>query len=254
VFIGSTPVGRQIARFAGEHLTPAAMELGGKNSTLVLSDADLERTAPQVAMASFVNSGQVCMCTDRIIVHRSLADELAQRVAAIAQSMTVGDPRLTGSVLGPLIHDGAVQNFQALVGDAVDRGAVAVTGGPERHNLYVSPTVLVGVPVGAQLTTQESFSPVVAIHPVSSDDEAVHVANSTEFGLIASVISSDLARAQRIARRLSVGAVHVNGPSVGDEPHVPFGGVGASGFGRLGGSESVHMFTEQKTVYLHDVS
>jgi benzaldehyde dehydrogenase (NAD) len=251
VFIGSTPVGRSIARLAGEHLTPSAMELGGKNSTLVLDDADLQRVAPLVAMASFANSGQVCMCTDRILVHHSVADELTERVTAIATAMRVGDPRSNETALGPLINDTGVENFQALVSDAIDRGAAATCGGPQRDHLYVAPTVLTDVPVDAQLTTRESFSPVVTIHPVTSDDEAIHLANNTEFGLIASVLSSDPARAQSVARKLNVGAVHINGPSIGDEPHVPFGGVGASGFGRLGGTESVHMFTEQKTLYLH---
>jgi acyl-CoA reductase-like NAD-dependent aldehyde dehydrogenase len=253
VFIGSTPVGRSIARFAGQHLTPSAMELGGKNSTLVLADADLDVVAPMVAMASFANSGQVCMCTDRVLVHHTLADELAQRLSAIATDLRVGDPRDPETRLGPLINDGGVQNFVALVSDALDRGATAVTGGPERTNLYVNPTVLTDVPVDADITTRESFSPVVTLQPVDSDEQAVELANSTEFGLIASVLSADPSRAQRVARQLDVGAVHINGPSVGDEPHVPFGGVGASGFGRLGGHESLHMFTEQKTLYMHQL-
>ncbi|MET0450982.1 MAG: aldehyde dehydrogenase family protein [Mycobacterium sp.] len=252
VFIGSTPVGRSIARVAGEHLTPSVMELGGKNSTLVLADADLDAVAPMVAMASFANSGQVCMCTDRVLVHHSLADELAQQLSALASTLRVGDPRDRDTGLGPLINDGGVQNFVALVSDALARGGTAMTGGPERDDLYVTPTVLTGVPFDADITTRESFSPVVAIQPVSSDEHAIELANSTEFGLIASVLSTDPTRAQRVARQLNVGAVHINGPSVGDEPHVPFGGVGASGFGRLGGAESVHMFTEQKTLYLHD--
>lgn len=251
VFIGSTEVGRRIGELAGRHLVPAVLELGGKNSTIVCDDVDLEEWAPRLAFASFANSGQVCMCTDRIIVHRSRADELGERLAAIADAMTVGDPRRDTTDLGPLINARAADSFRSLVRDAVDQGAVALAGGPELDGLYARPTVLTGLAPSARLYHQESFSPVVSIHPVSSDDEALAVANDTEYGLVGSVLAQDRARGDRVAARLRAGAVHVNGPSVGDEPHVAFGGLGASGYGRLGGMESVRAFTDQRTFYLH---
>ena len=251
VFIGSTPVGRSIASFAAKHLTPSVMELGGKNATIVLDDADIDSLATTLAFASFANSGQVCMCSDRILVYRSRAEELAELVAAAAQEMTVGDPRDSAVALGPLINAAGAENFSSLVTDAVDRGAKILSGKATTDGLYAKPTVLTDVPQLAALNTHESFSPLVAIHAIDSDDEAIALANDTEYGLIGSVLSPNRYRAESIARQLKVGAVHVNGPSVGDEPHVPFGGLGASGFGRLGGLESVHTFTEQRTYYLH---
>lgn len=251
VFIGSTDVGRRIGELAGHHLKPAVLELGGKNSTIVCDDIDLEEWAPRLAFASFANSGQVCMCTDRIIVHRSQADELGERLAAIADAMTVGDPRRDTTDLGPLINARAAASFSSLVADAVEHGATTLAGGPELDGLYARPTVLTGLARSARLYHQESFSPVVSIHPVSNDDEALAVANDTEYGLIGSVLAHDRARGDRVAARLRAGAVHVNGPSVGDEPHVAFGGLGASGYGRLGGMESVRAFTDQRTFYLH---
>lgn len=252
VFIGSTAVGRKIAEIAGRHLTPTVLELGGKNSTIVRADADLDIWVPAIAFSAFANSGQVCMCTDRIIVHRSKAAELADRLAAHAESMVVGDPLDAETDLGPLINSRAAANFRDLVGDAVRCGARLLAGGPETDGSYARPTVISQLPREAALYHREAFSPVVSIHPVADDEEAVAVANDTEYGLVASVVSSDTARAEALAQRVRAGAVHVNGPSIGDEPHVAFGGLGASGFGRLGGQESVRTFTEQRTFYLHD--
>lgn len=249
-FIGSTPVGRSIARTAGEAFTPVALELGGKNVTIVRSDADIERWAPVLAFASFANSGQVCMCTDRILVHESLHDVLVTRLAEIAGAAVVGDPRKHDVDFGPLINEKAAAHFSALVDDARLHGAAVVAGGT-RDGLYARPTVLTDVTSACRFDVEEGFAPIVSVTPFSGDDEAVALANQGEFGLIASVISADEHRAYSMARRLRAGAVHVNGPSVGDEPHVPFGGLGASGFGRLGGEESVRFFTEQQTLYVH---
>lgn len=251
VFIGSTPVGRKIAEIAGRHLTPAVLELGGKNSTIVRADTDLDAWTGPLAFSAFANTGQVCMATDRLIVHESRAAELAERLVAHAEAMVVGDPRDATTDLGPLINRRAAAGFRDLVGDAMQRGARLLAGSPDVDGLYVRPTVLDRLPREARLYREEAFSPVVSIHPVADDDEAVAVANDTEYGLIASVVSADAGRAEAVARRVRAGAVHVNGPSVGDEPHVAFGGLGASGFGRLGGLESVRTFTEQRTFYLH---
>lgn len=251
VFIGSTEVGRRIGELAGRSLVPAVLELGGKNSTIVCEDADLEQWTPQLAFASFANSGQVCMCTDRIIVHRSRIGELGERLAAAAAAMTVGDPRQPTTDLGPLINQRAAASFRNLIEDAVKQGATLLAGGAELDGLYARPTVIAALPRSSRLYHQESFSPVVSLHPVATDDEALAVANDTEYGLIGSVIAGDPARAERLAARMHAGAVHINGPSVGDEPHIAFGGLGASGYGRLGGLESVRAFTDQRTFYLH---
>ena len=251
VFIGSTEVGRRIGEQAGRSLVPAVLKLGGKNSTIVCDDVDLEQWVPQLAYASFANAGQVCMCTDRIIVHHSLAVELAERLTAVVDQMSVGDPRLDATELGPLIHLRAARSFRDLVLDALDHGAEILAAGPELDGLYARPTVLKDLPRSARLYHQENFSPVVSIHPVTDDQEALIVANDTDYGLVGSVIAQDPARAEALAAGLHAGAVHVNGPSVGDEPHVAFGGLGASGYGRLGGMESVRAFTDQRTFYLH---
>lgn len=251
VFIGSTPVGRSIAELAGRNLTPAVMELGGKNATIVRSDADLELWTPALAFSSFANTGQVCMATDRIIVHASRAEELQHRLAEYAKSMVVGDPRLPDTKIGPLINQKAADLYTQQIKDAVLHGSRLLTGDQSADGLYVRPAVLVDVPPEADLYHEESFTPIVSIYPVRDDAEAVALANDTAFGLIGSVISSDLHKAQEMAGQMHVGAVHVNGPSVGDEPHVPFGGLGLSGFGRLGGVESVRTFTEERTFYLH---
>lgn len=251
VFIGSTPVGRRIGETAGRALVPAVLELGGKNATIVRADVDLDAVMPQLAFSAFANTGQVCMCTDRIVVDRSIADELTDRLSEAAAGVVVGDPRLRGTQLGPLINDIAAERFERFVDDARATGAQIRAGG-RRDGRYALPTVLSALPPGASYYTEEGFCPIVSVHPVDSDEEALAVANSGGYGLIGAVFSSDGHKAARMAARMHAGAVHVNGPSVGDEPHVPFGGLGASGMGRLGGSESVRFFTEQRTLYLHD--
>lgn len=250
VFIGSTAVGRSIARAAGEAFTPVVLELGGKNATIVRADADLDKWAPQLAFASFANTGQVCMCTDRILVHADLVDDLVARLSAIADAMVVGDPARPEVDLGPLINDAAALHFSELIEDAVSHGA-QVTAGGTRVGRLARPTVLTGVTSACRFDLEEGFAPIVSITPFRDDDEAVALANSGTLGLIGSVISADGGAALALAKRVRAGAVHVNGPSVGDEPHVAFGGLGDSGAGRLGGEESVRFFTEQRTFYVH---
>lgn len=249
-FIGSTPVGRAIAMKAGQALTPSVMELGGKNVTIVRRDADLERWAPLLAFSAFANTGQVCMCTDRMLVHRGRFDELVERLAAEAEALVVGDPRDRATDLGPLINDRAAARYAELIEDARSQGARVIAGG-RVDDRYAAPTVLTGVEESCRFYSEEGFAPIVSVSPFDDDDHAIRLADAGEFGLIAAVISDDASEAQGLARQVRAGAVHVNGPSVGDEPHVPFGGLGASGMGRLGGMESVRFFTEQRTFYLH---
>ncbi|MFJ3473443.1 aldehyde dehydrogenase family protein [Microbacterium maritypicum] len=250
VFIGSTQVGRSIAAVAGSALTPVVMELGGKNSTIVRHDADLDRWVPRLAFAAFANAGQVCMCSERIVAHSSIADELTDRLAAFADGMLVGDPRDASTELGPVINARAAAAFGEFIEDAKANGATVRAGGTIEGSL-ARPTVLTGVTRACRFYGEESFLPIVSITSVQDDEEALERANEGGYGLIGGVASADEGTAERIATRMHAGAVHVNGPSIGDEPHVPFGGVGASGFGRLGGGDSVRFFTQQQTLYRH---
>lgn len=250
VFIGSTAVGRRIGEVAGRALIPAVLELGGKNATIIRADADLDVVIPQLAFSAFANTGQVCMCTDRVVVDRSLAAEVTERLTQAAAGIVVGDPRLAETQMGPLINDTAADQFARFVDDARSAGASICAGG-ERDGRYAVPTVVTELPAAATYYAEEGFSPIVSVHPVDGDEEALAVANAGDYGLIGAVFSRDSGAATRVAARMRAGAVHVNGPSVGDEPHVPFGGLGASGMGRLGGAESVRFFTEQRTLYLH---
>ncbi|MGC0239409.1 aldehyde dehydrogenase family protein [Arthrobacter sp. SD76] len=249
-FIGSTPVGRAIAARAGTALTPAVLELGGKNITIVREDADLEAWAPAIAFSAFANTGQVWMCTDTLLVHRSRYDETLERLAAIADAMVVGDPRSAETDLGPLINTKAAEHFSELVDDATAQGSRVVAGGT-RDGRFARPTVLADVSDACRYYAEEGFAPIISVTPFDDDDEAAARANQGDFGLIGAVISADRDAAYRLALRVRAGAIHVNGPSVGDEPHVPFGGLGASGMGRLGGMESVRFFTEQRSLYVH---
>ncbi len=251
VFIGSTGVGRQIAAVAGSHLTPAIMELGGKNASVVLDDVDLDQAADTVVSAAFGFGGQVCMATDRIIVTDRIADDLIGRVTDRVRALQIGDPRNPTTSYGPLINRKAAEHFRDLVRDALAHGATSLLGDGETDGLYAPPVILEGVSTSARLYYEEAFSPVVAIHRVTSEAEAIRQANDSEMGLIGAVLSSDPGHALQVAAEMTVGAVHVNGSSIGDEPHVPFGGVGLSGQGRLGGQESLRAFTEQRTFYLH---
>ncbi|MFD9945328.1 aldehyde dehydrogenase family protein [Nonomuraea sp. NPDC059023] len=251
VFIGSTPVGRSIAQLAASHLKPAVMELGGKNVTVVLDGTDPDRAADLITVSAFANSGQVCMSTDRVLLAESLHDDVVERLAARAEALTVGDPRSPATAIGPLISRRSADHFRDLVLDAQARGARVLAGGGEPDGLLARPTVLSAVDPAARFSREEAFSPLVSVQACATEPELLERANGTPYGLIASVLADDTGRAVRFARRLGVGAVHINGPSVGDEPHVPFGGVALSGFGRLGGTEAWHFFTEQKTLYIH---
>jgi acyl-CoA reductase-like NAD-dependent aldehyde dehydrogenase len=205
---------------------------------------------PRLAFAAFANAGQVCMCSERILVHRDRAAELIDRLAAFADGMSLGDPRSTETEIGPVINDAAAATHRSMIDDAVSNGARVVAGGTA-DGLFLRPTVLTGVTRASRFYLEESFTPIVSVASFTDDDDAIRLANVGDYGLVSSVASADGAAAEALAGRIAAGAVHVNGPSVGDEPHVPFGGVGASGVGRLGGEESLRFFTEQRTIYRH---
>jgi acyl-CoA reductase-like NAD-dependent aldehyde dehydrogenase len=242
-FTGSTRVGRIVAGKCADHLKRCLLELGGKAPQVVLDDADLEAAADAASFGAFMNSGQICMSTERIVADRAVAGDLGARLAERAGRLVTGDPRDPGTMVGPVVNDAARERVVELVEDARAKGAEVLSGGKADGNV-VAPTVLAGVTPEMRLYGEESFGPVVAIVPVDGADEAVRVANDTEYGLAAAVFGEDVDRALEIARRIESGICHVNASTVHDEPQMPFGGVKASGWGRFGGTAALEEFTE----------
>jgi vanillin dehydrogenase len=242
-FTGSTRVGRIIALKCAEHLKRCLLELGGKAPQVVLADADLEAAADAASFGAFMNSGQICMSTERIVADRSVAGELGSKLAERAGKLTVGDPRDQGTMIGPVITDAARERIVELIEDAREKGAEVLCGGDSDGNL-ITPTVLAGVTPEMRIYGEESFGPVVSIVSVDGADEAVRVANDTEYGLAAAVFGADVDAAMEVARRIESGICHVNSSTVHDEPQMPFGGVKSSGWGRFGGRAALEEFTE----------
>jgi acyl-CoA reductase-like NAD-dependent aldehyde dehydrogenase len=245
-FTGSTKVGRIIARLAAEHLKPVLLELGGKAPFLVLDDADLDQAAAAAAFGAFLNQGQICMSTERFIVDEAVADAFVAKLAARAAALPAGDPR-GHVVLGSMIDVSAAEKMDALIADAVAKGAVVAAGGT-REGSIVTATILDHVTPAMRIYSEESFGPVKPIIRVRGIDAAVRVANDTEYGLSAAVFGQDVRRALAVARRIESGICHINGPTVADEPQMPFGGVKASGYGRFGGRAVIEAFTELRWI------
>lgn len=249
-FTGSTAVGRKIGEIAARHLTPALLELGGKNSVLVLDDADLEYAVEAVAFGAYLNSGQICMSADRVLVHRAVADEFIAGLAEKAKSLPTGDPTDPSVVIGPLISSYAANRVAGLVAAAVASGARVVAGGGEADGAHYPATVLADVTPQMRVHTEEIFGPVCTVLTVEDEDEAVAVANDSPYGLTAGVVTADQTRGLAVARRLRTGIAHVNDQSIDDEPMAPFGGVGDSGIGRFGGRAALDAFTDLRWITL----
>jgi vanillin dehydrogenase len=252
-FTGSTKVGRIIAEKAGRHLKRVLLELGGKAPMIVLCDADLDRAAAAASFGAFFHQGQICMSTERIVVERSVADALAEKLAQRASALPIGDPREATTAIGPMVSEAAVQRVAALVEDAVAKGATALSGGAAQGPCY-PPTVLSGVTPEMRVYAEESFGPLLAVVAVDGVDEAVRVANDTEYGLSAAVFSENVPAALELAQRIESGICHINDTTVHDEPQMPFGGVKASGFGRFGGRAALEEFTELRWITVQEVA
>jgi acyl-CoA reductase-like NAD-dependent aldehyde dehydrogenase len=242
-FTGSTRVGRIIAQIAAANMKRVLLELGGKAPMVVLPDADLDEAVNAANFGAFMNSGQICMSTERVVVDELVADELGEKLAERARSLPVGDPSDPGTVIGPVINAGALERIMALIEDATSKGARVLAGG-DADGPCIKPTVLADVTPDMRIYHEESFGPVVGLVKVNGADEAVEVANDTEYGLAAAVFSRDIPAAMDVARRIQSGICHVNGSTVHDEPQMPFGGVKASGWGRFGGRAALEEFTE----------
>jgi len=246
-FTGSTEKGRIVARRAAEHLKPVLLELGGKAPLLVLEDADLDEAVKAAAFGAFMNQGQICMSTERIIVVDAVADSFAKKFAAKAASIAAGDPREGQAPLGTVVAEQTVHHVNSLIEDATAKGAKVIAGG-KADSVIMPATVVDGVTATMNLYTDESFGPIVAIIRARDADHAVELANDTQYGLAASVFTRDIAFGLTIARRIQSGICHINGPTVHDEPQMPFGGVGASGHGRFGGRQGIDSFTETRWI------
>lgn len=246
-FTGSTAVGRMVAQRAAAHLKPVLLELGGKAPLLVLEDADLDEAVKAAAFGAFMNQGQICMSTERIIVLDAVADAFAEKFRAKAASLAVGDPREGKTPLGAVVELRTAERVASLVEDALSKGAVRLTGG-DAEGVLVPVTVIDRVTPAMRLFREESFGPVVAVVRASDEAEAIRLANDTEYGLAASVFTRDTARGLRVARQIKSGICHVNGPTVHDEPQMPFGGVNGSGHGRFGGKAGIDAFTELRWI------
>lgn len=247
-FTGSTAVGRIIAVRAAQHLKPCLLELGGKAPLIVLEDADLDEAVKAAAFGAFMNQGQICMSTERIIVVDTVADAFAEKFKAKVAAMPVGDPREGTTPLGAVVDAKTVAHCKSLIEDALAKGAQLLTGGETTHNVLMPAHVVAGVTQDMKLFRDESFGPVVGVIRARDEAHAIELANDTEYGLSAAVFTRDTARGLRVARQIKSGICHVNGPTVHDEAQMPFGGVGASGYGRFGGKAGIDSFTELRWI------
>lgn len=229
-FTGSTAVGREIGKLAGENLKPVLLELGGKAPAIVWEDADLQVAAVQCALGAFLNSGQICMSTERILVHESIRDDF---IARLKQSVEEIFP--SNKPAGFLISDAAVEKNKRLVSDAKSKGASILFGNMDslEAGAAMRPTILGSVTPSMDIYHTESFGPTVSIIGIKTEEDAIQIANDTDFGLASAVFTADLRRGLRFARQIEAGAVHINSMSVHDEPTIPHGGAKASGFGRF---------------------
>jgi acyl-CoA reductase-like NAD-dependent aldehyde dehydrogenase len=246
-FTGSTRVGRIVAEKAATRLKRVLLELGGKASQVVLADADLDAAVAAANFGAFMNQGQICMSTERVVVEAAVASELASKLAARARALTVGDPSDPATQIGAVITEGAREKLTELVADAREKGAEVLCGGAAEGPCF-QPTVLYGVTPEMRIYGEESFGPIVSVIPVTSAEQAVLVANDTQYGLVGAVFTRDVMRGLEIARRMQTGICHVNGSTVHDEAQMPFGGVKDSGWGRFGARAALEEFTELRWV------
>ncbi|MEV0951625.1 NAD-dependent succinate-semialdehyde dehydrogenase [Promicromonospora sp. NPDC050249] len=246
-FTGSTPVGQKLLAQAAPGVLRTSMELGGNAPFVIFEDADLDQAVKGALAAKFRNIGQACTAANRFIVHSSVADEFARRVTAAVNDFVIGRGTESGVTIGPLVDDKAVAKAEALVQDAVARGAELATGGSriDGAGSFFEPTVLTGVTAGSDILREEIFGPVLAIATFDTEDEAVALANDTEYGLVSYVYTESLSRGQRMIERLETGMMGLN-VGVVSNAAAPFGGWKMSGLGREGGAEGIHEYLQTK--------
>ena len=250
-FTGSTQVGRRIGELCGKHLKKASLELGGNSPFVILDDADIDAAVEAAAFGKFLNAGQICMAINRIIVDSKVYDEFLAKFVDKVKGLTYGDPMLESSAYGPMINKKQFDRVQELVESAIAEGAQEVYNGPS-SGLVMHPVILAGVTNDMEISQTEIFGPVALILKVSDEEEALRVANETEFGLSSAVFSKNLARAYAFAERIEAGMTHVNDMTINDEASSPFGGEKNSGIGRFGGEWALREMTTDHWITIQE--
>ena len=257
-FTGGTSTGEKVAASAAPAFKKLSLELGGKNASVVFADCDMESTVAGVVRAGFLNQGQVCLCGSRVLIEDSIYDEFRDRFIDAVEAMRVGDPSDEATDLGALISGQHLEKVQSYVELAKQEGGNLLTGGAPcmpaefEHGNWMGPTVIEGLSPDSRCSTEEIFGPVVTLHPFSSEDEAVAIANNTRYGLAGSVWTGDLEKGKRVSKAIETGMVWVN-TWLHRDLRVPFGGVKDSGVGREGGKWSLGFFSEAMNVCVkHD--
>jgi aldehyde dehydrogenase (NAD+) len=251
-FTGSTRVGVEVSQRAAENVKRVALELGGKSANIVLADADLEAVMLRDVPKMYGNSGQSCNAGTRIIVPADRMDEAAELARKVFEGATVGQPEVPETVLGPVVSQAQYDKVQNLIQSGIDEGATLVTGGRGRPDgvetgYYVRPTVFANVRNDMRIAREEIFGPVLSLIPYETEDEAIRIANDSDYGLAGMVSSGDQARARAVARRMRTGMVHLNGASM--NPDAPFGGYKKSGNGREFGAHGMKEYLEAKSLF-----
>ena len=244
---GSSEVGRQLAEKAGRHLKRVALELGGQNPLIVLSDASIDDAVNAAAFGAFLHQGQICMSTRRIIVEKPILKEFSDKFVKKVSAFKVGNPKEPDTIIGPLINQSQLEKLKKSVEGAIADGATMLCGG-KYEGLCCHPIVLTNVKRNTTFSCEETFGPVVSIIEVENCEEAIAIANETSYGLSAGVFTADLAKGLEVAERIESGIVHINDQTVHDEPQVPFGGMKDSGWGRFGGKAALEEFTELRWI------
>lgn len=251
-FTGSTRVGRIIAETSARYLKRCLLELGGKAPFVVLDDADLDGAVNAAVFGAFLYQGQICMSTERFVVDEKIADAFVARFAERAKALVAKDPmQASDSVVGPILNAASGERINAMLQDAVDKGAVIAAGGKAKGAM-MDATIVDHVKPGMTIYGEETFGPITTVVRVRDIEEAVRVANDTDYGLSAAVFSNNINRAISVATRIQAGCVHVNGATVQNEAQAPYGGMKNSGYGRFDGRAVIEEFTEIKWVTLED--
>ncbi|WP_085993466.1 aldehyde dehydrogenase family protein [Oceanobacillus senegalensis] len=250
-FTGSTGFGKHIGKVAGENLKRVALELGGNNPFIVLQDAKVDKAVEAAVFGKFMHQGQICMCVNRIIVHKDLYDEFTEKFIEHASKLPYGDQTKPETVIGPLINEGQVEKVMGLIEKAEKNGVKLGLKGKREGNV-ITPHVFVDVDNSEEIAQSELFSPVVSIIKADSDDHAIEMANDTKYGLTSSIFTSDLKKGEAYGLKIDSGMTHINDQTVNDAANIPFGGNKQSGMGRFGNPWVIDEFTKLKWISVQE--